>query len=626
MLLRITMLLMLLLQAALIMGQTYQDSIQLEEIYIYGMPLKEYAAGSKVLHIDSAALNVYASSNIGELLSQRSAIYFKTYGAGMTSTVAFRGTSASHTAVLWNGVNINSISLGQSDFSTFPVAASENVSIQYGASSALYGSGALGGTIHLYDDPQWIQGFQGSFQQEIGSFGKTYSEASAKWGNGSLESKTSVFFKRAENDFPYKVKGYGGTRILKQKNAALQHKGIIQDFNYRFRSNQYLSMNFWYNNLDREIQPSVSTIDNQDHQLDENIRVVANYHLNNAWGHLNPRIAYLYDVLDFNDSPSFTHRYVAALQHEAKLNKKLKISAGVDFTHIVANVNGYGKEKEEDRTDVFVLGQYLPIERLSIGLNVRQSFVTDFKAPISPALGLEYTLVALPQMALQWKGNIARSYRIPTLNDRFWVPGGNPKLNAETGLAYESGWEFLIQKGNTHLSMEVTGYFNNVDDWIIWLKAPGESVWSPENIDKVYARGIEINNKWNQQYGALHLTLGLNYAFSKSTHANKNDKKYGQQLMYVPLHNGSFYASAGFHGWFLQTSANYTGARLTTIDELEAFWLSDWVIGKNVSLDNHDLSAFFKVYNLMDREYFNYESRAMPGRNYSLTLRYTLNK
>lgn len=251
MLLRITMLLMLLLQAALIMGQTYQDSIQLEEIYIYGMPLKEYTAGSKVLHIDSTALNVYASSNIGELLSQRSAIYFKTYGAGMTSTVAFRGTSASHTAVLWNGININSISLGQSDFSTFPVAASENVSIQYGASSALYGSGALGGTIHLYDDPQWIQGFQGSFQQEIGSFGKTYSEVSAKWGNGSLESKTSVFFKRAENDFPYKVKGYGGTRILKQKNAALQHKGIIQDFNYRFRSNQYLSMNFWYNNLDR---------------------------------------------------------------------------------------------------------------------------------------------------------------------------------------------------------------------------------------------------------------------------------------------------------------------------------------------------------------------------------------
>lgn len=623
--LRNIVLFMLLLHVNLLLGQIYEDSVQLEEVRIYGMPLKEYTAGSKVEHIDSTALKLYASNNMAELLSQRSPLYFKIYGAGMTSTVAFRGTSSSHTAVLWNGININSISLGQSDFSTFPVAAAENVAVLYGASSALYGSGAIGGTIHLYNAPDWEKGVKIGLQQEIGSFDRFYSGASVKWGNGSLESKTTMFLKQAKNDFPYKVKGFSGIKEVRQKNASLKHKGIMQDINYRFRSNQYVSLNFWYNNLDREIQPTITAPNNKDHQLDENMRVVANYHLNNQWGHLNARVAYLYDVLDFNDSPSFTHRYIAALQHEVKLSEQLKISGGADITHIVANVNGYGEEKQEDRTDVFILAQYAPVEKLVIALNARQSFVTGFSAPISPTLGFEYSFIENDHSALKWKGNVSRSYRVPTLNDRFWSPGGNPNLKSESGLAYESGLGFSLQKERATISMDVTGYFNNVDDWIIWLTAPGGTIWSPENIEKVYARGLEVSSRWNQQYGSLDLFIGLNYAYTKSTHENKADKKYGQQLMYVPLHNGSLHIGAKLCDWFLQANASYTGSRLTTIDELNAFWLSDWVLGKNIKLRTHQLSAFFKVYNLFDKEYFNYESRAMPGRNYSLSIHYTFN-
>lgn len=625
MLFRSALLVVLLLQVDLLMAQSYEDTVQLEEIRVYGMPLKEYAAGSKVMHVDSATLKQYMSSNLAELLSQRSSLYFKTYGAG-TATVAFRGTSSSHTAVLWNGVNINSISLGQSDFSTFPVAASDNVSVQYGSSSALYGSGAIGGTIHLFGEPTWEKGFQGSIQQEVGSFGRYYSAVAATIGNGRLESKTRAFFKHAQNDFPYKVKGINGIKEVKQNNADLQHTGVIQDIYYRVRSNQYVSLNLWYNHLDRNIQPPVSSPQNRDHQLDENIRIVANYHINNHLGHFNPRLGYLYDVINFNDEPSYTHRYIAAFQHEVKLSPKLKVSAGADYTHIIANVNGYGREKKEDRTDVFFLSKFSPWERLKVSLNIRQSFVTDFKAPVSPALGLEYSLLKNEQTVIKWKGNISRSYRIPTLNDRYWSPGGNLELKSETGIAYESGLGLSLHKEQSTLSLEITGYFNNVDDWIIWRTSPGESFWSPENIDKVHARGVEASSKWSRDYGAWSLSAGLNYAFSRSTHENKADKKYGQQLMYVPKHNGAAHAEANFHGWFLQVNTQYTGSRLTTIDTLDPYWLSHLMIGKQISLGEHELSTFFKVNNLLDKEYFNYESRAMPGRSYNLTVRYSLNK
>src|SRR5690606_28784424 len=135
-------------------------------------------------------------------------------------------------------------------------------------------------------------------------------------------------------------------------------------------------------------------------------------------------------------------------------------------------------------------------------LNIRQSFVTDFKAPVSPALGLEYSLLKNEQTVIKWKGNISRSYRIPTLNDRYWSPGGNLELKSETGIAYESGLGLSLHKEQSTLSLEITGYFNNVDDWIIWRTSPGESFWSPENIDKVHARGVEASSKWSRDYGA----------------------------------------------------------------------------------------------------------------------------
>lgn len=607
------------------MAQSYEDTVRLEEIRIYGMPQKEYAAGSKVTHVDSSSLRQHASSNLAELLSKRSPLYFKTYGAGI-ATVAFRGTSSNHTAVLWNGVNINSISLGLGDFSTFPAVASENVSVQYGSSSALYGSGAIGGTIHMFGMPTWKEGFQGSLQQEVGSFGRYYSGIEASLGNGRIESKTKAFIKRAQNDFPYKVKSISGVKEMKQANADLQHSGIIQDLYYRIHSNQYVSLNLWYNHLDRNIQPPVSSPQNRDHQLDENVRVVANYHLNNQWGYFNPRIGYLYDVINFNSEPSITHRYIAALQHEIKLSNHLKISVGADYTHILANVKGYGEEKHEDRADVFFLSKFSPWEQLDISLNIRQSFVTNFDAPIAPSLGLAYAVLDNEKTTIGWKGNISRSYRIPTLNDRYWSPGGNLELKSETGIAYESGIAFSSQNGQSKRSLELTGYFNNVDNWIIWLTGPGESFWSPENIDKVYARGLEASGSWSNTFGEWDMSFGIDYAFSRATHENKLDRKYGQQLMYVPKHNGSAYVIASFRGWYSEVNAQYTGSRLTTIDKLDPYWLAHFTFGKDMSFGGHRLSAFLKINNLLNKEYFNYESRAMPGMNYNLSVRYTLNK
>ena len=65
----------------------------------------------------------------------------------MLSSISFRGTGASHTAVLWNGINVNQPTIGQSDFSLFPVLAFNKVKVVYGSSSSKFGADVPSGSM-----------------------------------------------------------------------------------------------------------------------------------------------------------------------------------------------------------------------------------------------------------------------------------------------------------------------------------------------------------------------------------------------------------------------------------------------------------------------------------------------
>ena len=129
--------------------QAQNDSIRLEPVMIRGFAPERFMSGLKVQKMDSSALNDFRFQNISDLLSLYTPLAFKNYGHGQLNTVSFRGTSANHTAVLWNGLNINSPILGQTDFSTVPIAGFDELSVQYGAAASNVGSDAVGGSILL---------------------------------------------------------------------------------------------------------------------------------------------------------------------------------------------------------------------------------------------------------------------------------------------------------------------------------------------------------------------------------------------------------------------------------------------------------------------------------------------
>lgn len=109
-----------------------QRSYKLGEVVVRAKrPMKEI--GVTKTTFDSAMLKENIALSMADILAFNSSIFVKSYGRATLSTVAFRGTSPSHTQVTWNGMRINNPMLGMTDFSTIPSYFIDRATLLHGS-------------------------------------------------------------------------------------------------------------------------------------------------------------------------------------------------------------------------------------------------------------------------------------------------------------------------------------------------------------------------------------------------------------------------------------------------------------------------------------------------------------
>lgn len=172
------------------------------EVVVFGKrPMKEI--GVQKTKFDSLALKENIALSMADILTFNSSVFVKSYGRATLSTVAFRGTSPSHTQVIWNGMRINNPMLGMTDFSTIPSYFIDQASLLHGTSSVNETGGGLGGLVKLGTVPQVADGFNAQYVQGIGSF-KTFDEfARFTYGNEQWQVSTRAVYSSSPNDYKY---------------------------------------------------------------------------------------------------------------------------------------------------------------------------------------------------------------------------------------------------------------------------------------------------------------------------------------------------------------------------------------------------------------------------------------
>jgi vitamin B12 transporter len=618
-----TMVLLLMLGSGCFAQQ--QDSVLLRQVVVYGILDEKYLTGSSLLSADSAVSKQYSSQHLGEVLSLEFPIYFRNYGNGMISGISLRGTSPSHTAVLWNGININSFSLGQADFSILPVTAFEEVKVHAGGGSSLFGSGAMGGTVLLNSSGEEAPPL--TITQEAASFGRYFTSVRGAWNLGGLNFKTKFYRHASDNDFPVKSTG------ARQQHASFQQWGVMQDIEYQWSAANVLSAHYWYHHADRNIQPPTGqSVTDDDEQQDENHRLSVQYKSNGRRGMFSAMGGYVQDVIIYNRDRSVVTRWTAEASHQFALPYKISSQFGVTWNHITARIRQYRNDglAAEDRFDFLASFQKYFGTRLSLALNLRQPKVTGFNAPFLPYLGAEYTLVKKMSNALRIRANASKNYRVPTLNDRNWGTVGSQDLLPETSVATEAG----LQWRHRNLTVESTFFRQRIDQWIQWLYDKDVRDYRPKNAKQVVIKGFEAKISWQKNIGAVKIIPMITYQFTKSvtTKALPPDEyTIGKQLIYTPRHTAAGNIQVIVKEYSAGLSIQYNSERFSEFSNADLFALPQFALmnlsaGRFWMVGRHRLDVIASVRNIAAEEYQLYAGRAMPGRNYTFQLTYQLNR
>lgn len=247
----------------------------------------------------------------------------------------------------------------------------------------------------------------------------------------------------------------------------------------------------------------------------------------------------------------------------------------------------------------------------------------DARTAISPQLGLNVRLFASD--ALRLKVSAGRAFRMPTLNDRFWQPGGNPDLKPERGWTLDGGIAWTA--GRTRF--ELTAFASAARDQIVW-RPTDAGYWAPENVARTRTRGLEASADVSAPL-ARRATAEAGLAATLTDARDRSDRaspSFDRQLRYVPRWTAKAWgglALARVVGGALRldAGAQAIGRRPTASDAsrwLPAYVVLDGQVRYTRDAGRIGVTLALAVENLSDARYEVVQSYPMPPRHLRVRL------
>ncbi|WP_379965846.1 TonB-dependent receptor plug domain-containing protein [Epilithonimonas sp. UC225_85] len=562
---------------------------------------------AKISNLNSVQI-LENSTSLSDLLRFQSNIYIKENGRGSTSSPSFRGTGASRTAFVWNGINVNSIFLGQGDINNLNLLSYENVGIKFGGGSVIYGSGAVGGSVHLNNTLDFDKGFHGILFSEYGSFGTFNSFIKAKYSNAKLSFSFSANHSQSENDYKVAEKNYIN------RNGRYQNTGFNLGLAYKISDNNEFYWQSQHYDSDQHY-PIFDENQIKTKYLVQTFRSLAGWKFNSDKIKNDLKLVYLEDNfqyfgdIDKSKSSGGTGKqyivrndldYFVSKQSSFNLISEYQYNQGEGYQSGIQN-------PKRNQVNLSLLYRNGNSAKFYWELGSKYDFVEGYESPFLFSASGKYSVNDWYQTSI----NISRNFRAPTFNDLYWQPGGNLDLKPETSYQAEMSHYFSYK----NFKLGITPYYIKMKDMIQWIPITSSN-WSPRNVNKVDFYGLETDLSFNKNWTNQKLSSQIGYSYTQST-----DLETKKQLSYVPFHQINFNTDYQYKiaGLFFQ--ALYNSKRFT--DNTESNFLEDYLIlNAGITINpQKNIQIGFKVNNITDEIYETVDYYFMPKRNYAVSLK-----
>jgi iron complex outermembrane receptor protein len=616
----------------------------LPPLQVIGLRYPSFFSGTKFQLIDSNQLRYFQQQNLANLLANQSQVFIKNYGPGAIATPGFRGGNANHTLVMWNGISLQSALSGQTDFSLIPAYLLNNIAVQYGSASVLFGSGAIGGVVHLQTRDKENTGQHLQIMSGIGSFG-TYSFGGKMQLTGKKwKLQEGVFYQGAENNFTYHEAQLlmPATEVINETISRATHANYkqlswVQELDVQLGKYHQLGARTWISRMDRNLPSPQGTSPNNGNQEDWQNRFMLDYKRKKGAAETLVRAAYQLEALNYMDQQNgfsgtdaeqisvVADQILQAKSFEFLVSGSYQLLKGSGYI-IGSNQNSSFNETQSRAALFGSIKQKAFNGKLQQQVGLRAEQVDGTGIPLMPSYGLQW----MYNKSISLLGNVARTYRLPTLNDLYWPLMGNANLLPEQGWNYE-----LTARSNFAMSqsllakISVTGYYKQIENWIIWVPKSA-NLSTPMNVHEVNSKGIELQWSLNQGLGKQRIELSGMHDYTQAMPTKsklENDASLNKQLIYTPGIKHQLNLQYKIGKTAIQYTWTYTGIRYTASDNstwLNPYSLSSLYVSQLLVKNKHHFSINASIQNLWNETYQVMANRAMPLRNFQLTLIYTI--
>jgi vitamin B12 transporter len=570
---------------------------------------------------------------------------------GSQSDIVLRGGTFQQVLVILDGIRLNDPNTGHFN-SYIPISPAEidRIEVLKGASSALYGSDAVGGVIHVISK---------TFAARLNANPDGDNAVKKTQVNGGISAGEYGLFNANVGAFVQRNKLAVSGGFLSNNASGVQQRGIKGYFHnntaslslsYAISPNWNLAARSSYDHRDFAAQNFYTVLKSD--TASEKVKMSWNqvrlsYQKNKTafsidGGYKSVQDTYLFNPHSIaNSSKSRLWQGLATLQQG--ITSSTNLIAGVNFQQRNIASNDRGDHSLNQLAPFVSVVQSIG-ENFTVTPSVRIDWRESIGTEASPQINLSYK-----KSNWQLRASAGKTIRDADFTERFnnyakkLVTGGsvgNPDLKAEKSFSYEAGADWFLTS-NAASQLKISGTFfqrrqSNLIDYVTtpYAQMPRKENLSPTgtfglalNIAEVNTTGFELDIQSantisdNQK---LILNAGLTWLDS--------DNKSQIQSFYLSSHAkflANFSAIYQISGFSLSLNGLYKKRAEREASAIEATISKNYFLlnaRAEYAFLNRQLAVFVQADNAFDKQYSDVLGSVMPGRWLMGGVRFNFNK
>jgi vitamin B12 transporter len=592
-------------------------------------PEKASRTGRDLLVIKGERFANLPVHSVDELLRYLPGIEIQSRGPmGSQSDIVIRGGTFQQVLVILDGLRLNDPNSGHFT-SYFPIGPSEidHIEILKGAASAIYGSEAVGGVVHIITKTfaakssdkkklnviaQITGGEYDFLNLNVGGF---YDNGTTSVAAGLLTNTTSGQAQRGTRGFVHNNTASVSVNHHLSKRWEFKIRGAYDD-------RDFAAQNFYTTFISDTAKEQVTTKWSQ---------LALGYDGDKNRVSLNVGYKDLDDEYKFNSglTPNKNNSKLtqALLTDELKLKEKATITSGLQYINKKITSNDRGNHEINQAAGFVVLSQEIGTYFFASPA-ARLDYSDGYGWEFDPQINLSFR-----KDNLQLRGSAGRTIRDADFTERYnnynktFVSSGsigNPDLNAEHSFSYEIGADYFLL---SDLKLSATYFKRNqkgVIDYVTtpYADMPRKTNLSPtgnyalaKNISEVNIKGFETEIQYSKQLRnqqQVWATVGLTWVDDKSSSAIPSFyiSSHAKFLNTFNILYSSKFFAVSVNGLYKKRNPRTSAANIAKVSP-DYFVLNGKI---EANLIKKLLSAFVEADNTFDKNYADLLGSQMPGR------------